>query len=229
MFTQSDYEEIRKNILSRADEKLASFNKKLIKTDYPVYGVPLAELKAAAKAPSASLKDFVRCFSPDSYEEVMIFGFALGRAGFDECLEFLPRYISLIDNWSLCDSPVMALKKFARNRERALEFIDGYFRKSGEYELRFAFIALLAHFITEEYLDYIFKKLDSVNSEFYYVNMAKAWLLQTVYVKFPCEAEKYIRNNRLDDWTFNKALQKICESRRVDENTKNYMRTIKRK
>ena len=39
----------------------------------------------------------------------------------------------------------------------------------------------------------------------------------------------YLQKNQLDDWTYNKALQKITESLKVDFNTKIIIRTMKRK
>ena len=39
----------------------------------------------------------------------------------------------------------------------------------------------------------------------------------------------YLKDNRLDDWTYNKAIQKITESYRVDKETKTILRGMKRK
>ena len=38
----------------------------------------------------------------------------------------------------------------------------------------------------------------------------------------------YLEHNHLDDWTYNKALQKITESFRVDQETKTIIRSMKR-
>jgi len=38
-----------------------------------------------------------------------------------------------------------------------------------------------------------------------------------------------LHNNKLDDFTYNKALQKITESLRVDKKTKDTIRTMKRR
>ena len=58
--------------------------------------------------------------------------------------------------------------------------------------------------------------------------MAVAWTLQVAFVKFPNKTMQLLKNNKIDDWTYNKALQKIIESYRVDENTKNEIRKMKR-
>ena len=38
-----------------------------------------------------------------------------------------------------------------------------------------------------------------------------------------------MRENLLDDFTYNKSIQKICESYRVDKETKARLRSLKRK
>ena len=59
--------------------------------------------------------------------------------------------------------------------------------------------------------------------------MAVAWTIQVAFVKFPKETMKLLKNNKIDDWTYNKALQKIIESYRVDEQTKEIIKNMKRK
>jgi len=39
----------------------------------------------------------------------------------------------------------------------------------------------------------------------------------------------YLKNNSLDDFTYNKALQKIIESYQVNQDTKKIIRSMKRK
>ena len=41
-------------------------------------------------------------------------------------------------------------------------------------------------------------------------------------------AYKLIENNKLDDFTYNKSLQKICESLRVDKDMKAIIKSMKR-
>ncbi len=40
---------------------------------------------------------------------------------------------------------------------------------------------------------------------------------------------EYLKNNQLEDFTYNKTLQKITESLRVDKETKDLIRGMKRK
>ena len=58
--------------------------------------------------------------------------------------------------------------------------------------------------------------------------MAKAWLISVCFVKFRDKTLEFIKNNKLDTFTHNKAIQKIIESFRVNDNDKKYLRTLKR-
>jgi hypothetical protein len=59
--------------------------------------------------------------------------------------------------------------------------------------------------------------------------MAVAWAISIAYVKQPEATLRYLQDNTLDDFTYNKALQKITESYRVDPETKQIIRSMKRK
>ena len=58
--------------------------------------------------------------------------------------------------------------------------------------------------------------------------MAQAWLVATALAKCREKTLEYLHNNSLDDVTFNKAIQKSIESYRIDDETKIYIRTLKR-
>lgn len=75
--------------------------------------------------------------------------------------------------------------------------------------------------------------LEDINRPFnqgYYAQMAAAWLLAECFVTFPKAAYEFLKSSsKLDDFTYNKALQKICESRIPDDEVKNIIRSMKRK
>ena len=104
----------------------------------------------------------------------------------------------------------------------------GYLKSQEEFEIRFALVSMLDHFITEEYKDRIFQAVESVHHDGYYVKMAAAWLVSVLYVKFPNETEAFLQKNTLDDFTHNKSIQKIRESYRVSKEDKERLNTMKR-
>ena len=61
------------------------------------------------------------------------------------------------------------------------------------------------------------------------MKMAVAWAVSVCYVKFPEKTEKFLLKNTLDDFTHNKAIQKIRESYRVSKEEKERLNQWKRK
>jgi len=61
------------------------------------------------------------------------------------------------------------------------------------------------------------------------VKMSVAWAISVCYVKFPTQTEELIAKNDLDDFTFNKAIDKIGDSFRVEKDKKRRLKELKRK
>ena len=70
-------------------------------------------------------------------------------------------------------------------------------------------------------------KYKQFQSEEYYINMMIAWYFATALAKRYDAAEKYISGRRLSPWVHNKAIQKAIESRRITDEQKSYLRTLK--
>lgn len=177
----------------------------------------------------------VRCSEEEvCFEEVMLWGFLVGNAmgqkeaDLAEQFELIRQFVPQIDNWSLCDSFCASLKFTREHPAETWEFIEPFLQSDEEYEIRFGVVMIINYFITEEYIDRLFGIFDSIRHEGYYVKMAVAWAVSICYVRFPQKTQSYLENNSLDDFTYNKALQKIVESRCVSEETRQRMRKMKR-
>ena len=66
-----------------------------------------------------------------------------------------------------------------------------------------------------------------LRSKEYYVNMMIAWYFATALAKQYESILPYIEGKQLDDWTHNKAIQKSVESRRITEEQKTYLKSLK--
>lgn len=110
-----------------------------------------------------------------------------------------------------------------------MDFLQPYLRSDQEYEIRFGVVMLLNFYLNERYIDQVLTALDQISHEAYYVKMAVAWAISMAYVKQPEVTLRYLNQNNLDDFTYNKALQKITESYRVDPESKQMIRSMKRK
>lgn len=70
--------------------------------------------------------------------------------------------------------------------------------------------------------------IGSLRSEEYYLNMMRAWYFATALAKRYDDIIPFIEDNKLDEWTHNKTIQKAIESYRVDDEHKAYLRGLKR-
>ena len=86
---------------------------------------------------------------------------------------------------------------------------------------------LMEHFLDEDYDPEYPKMVAKLRSEEYYVNMMIAWYFATALAKQYESVLVYIEDKRLDDWTHNKAIQKSVESRRISDEQKAYLRSLK--
>lgn len=79
------------------------------------------------------------------------------------------------------------------------------------------------------YLERILAALNRPYGQGYYAQMAAAWLMAEAFVCFPYESSQMLTGNcAMDVWTYNKALQKIRESRNPDQAVKDYMKKLKK-
>ena len=88
---------------------------------------------------------------------------------------------------------------------------------------------LMDYYLTTEYIDQVLEIYDGIHHEGYYVKMGVAWAISMAYVKFPQKTMKLLQNNHLDNFTYNKALQKMIESYQIDKETKQILKEMKRR
>ena len=82
---------------------------------------------------------------------------------------------------------------------------------------------------TFPYLERILRVLNREYTQGYYAQMAAAWTLAEAFVTFPYETFQMLLNDcKMDTWTYNKALQKICESKNPDEEVKKVIKTLRK-
>lgn len=226
-------EEIRNELESLADTKYREFHASLLPGTDNVLGVRIPQLRAMAKRiiKRDDWRSFAEADDTLYYEERMLQGMVIGMAKMDfiERMERVRRFIPHIDNWAVCDIFCGELKTLVRKgKEEVWKFIQPYLRSDKEFEVRYG-IVMLFHYIDEEHIGEILAYADHFSHEAYYARMAMAWVLSICFVKFPAETMEYLKRSQLDNWTYNKTLQKITESLRVDKETKQVIRGMKRK
>lgn len=225
-------EMIRERLFNLAEEDYRKFSSSLIPGEDNLLGVRLPHLRALAKEiAGGDWREYLNNAQNEYYEEIMLQGLVIGyaKASPEEILSYTERFIPKIGNWSVCDSFCTGFKLAKKHPEMVWDFIRPYLKSDREFEIRFAVIMMLAHFIDDHHISRVIEGLDGIRHEGYYVKMGVAWAVSVCYVKYPEKTMAYLKNSRLDDFTYNKSLQKILESYRVDQESKAVIRSMKRK
>lgn len=223
---------IREQLLKLSDKNYQKFSSTLLPNVNNILGVRLPLLRKLAKQIAKNnWSEFVENNDYKYFEELMLQGMVIGCAKTDinESLKYVSAFVPKINSWSVCDSFCNGLKFTKNNMELVWNFIQPFLSSKKEFEVRFGVVMILDFYINENYIKSVLKILDTVKHEGYYVKMAVAWAISICYIKFPNETMIYLKDNTLDDFTYNKSLQKITESLRVDKETKKLIRSMKRK
>ena len=145
-----------------------------------------------------------------------------------EIINYIKLFVPQIDNWAICDSFCNSLKYTKYNLQEVWDFLQPYFESSSEYEIRFAYVMLLNYYIIDEYIDRVLLLVDKFKDNRYYAKMGVAWLVSICYIKYPSKTEQYLKKSKLDNWTYNKSIQKICESFKIEKNIKMKIKKLKK-
>ena len=158
----------------------------------PVLGLHIPDMKkiarelAAGDGMPAMLEGFETAGQGLYYEEKLVWGLMLDcmKAPLADRLLHLERFVPQIDNWAVCDTVCGASKWVMRRdrmsvagkggrtsssggasgvREAVWDFLERWWGSEREFEVRFAVIMAMCHFLSPEWLDRVFGKIDSLD------------------------------------------------------------------
>lgn len=226
--------DIKEELIKLSDNDYKEFNQKLCPdTKRKMLGIRVPQVRNLAKniLKEYDLKTALKNINDEYFEEVLLQGILIGysKKDFEEKLKFIKEFVPKIDSWAISDTFVPSLNISKKDLEKTWNFILPYTKSEKEFDVRFAVIMMLDYFITEEYVDKVLKELDKIKHDGYYVKMGVAWVIAEIAIKFNNKAMQYLKNNNLDKFTYNKAIQKMIESRRISNEQKEFLRTQKRK
>lgn len=231
IWNESNYKNFITYLYQKKDsDKFIDFSKELIFTKYEMIGIKVPILRSIAKQISKTdIYSFLEIVRSNIYEEIMLEGLVISYIkDYNIFKKYFNKFIKKIDNWSICDVCISSMKIVKKYKDEFLIDIKKYLKSDDEFIVRVGVILLLDFYIEDKYIDEIFKLIDSINKEEYYINMAIAWLISVCFIKQKEKTLKYLENNNLSIFTHNKAIQKIRESKRVTEEEKNIATKLKK-
>ena len=224
--------EIRKELDSMKDADYRSFQIKLIPSVDPdrVVGVRTPQLRAFAKQllKDPDVSGFLCDLPHGTFDEYQLHAFIIsGIKDYSECIRRVEEFLPYIDNWATCDQ--LSPAAFRKHKDDLLEHIKTWIRSGKTYIVRFGVGMLMQHYLDEDFRTEYADIVAGICSGEYYVNMMRAWYFATALAKQYEAVLPYIEENRLDVRTHNKSIQKSVESRRLSDQQKEYLKSLRRK
>ena len=230
-WNEEEYEKFVKYLKSLQDTKYKEFHSSLVlNSKYEMIGIRVPIMRKIAKEiAKGDIGEFLKYAQDTYYEEVMIQGLVISYIK-EETLfyKFFKEYINKVDNWALCDSFCSSIKIVKKYEEKYFNEAIVLSLKEEEFLSRIGLVIILDHFINDNNLDTIFETLNKIQSDKFYINMAEAWLVCEMYIKFPQSTENFLKNNNLNRFTQNKAISKIHDSYRVKKEEKVFLNSLRK-
>ena len=207
-------EALRRALEAAAEPEYRAFSQKLLPPGTPLLGVRLTVIRKLARTQAAGdWQAYLDTAWDDSFEERMAQGMTLGlaRASLAEKTPYILRFLSKIDNWSLCDSFCALLKAAKSEPEATLALIDRCIASPEPYTARFAVVQLLMYYADAAHLDATLARLERVQAREDAAQVAVAWALSIAYKTDPARVLAFMEESRLPARTKRIACQKTLE------------------
>ena len=232
IWNKESYKAFVEYLISIKDNKYKEFHSSLVlNSKYEMIGIRVPTMKDIAKkiAKTSNIEEFLEFAQDKFYEEVMIQGLVISHIK-DEKLfyKYFKKHINKIDNWALCDTFCSAIKIVEKYEDKYFEEAVDMSLSDKEFISRVGLIIILSHFVSEKNLNTIFEVLNKIKSDLFYINMAEAWLVCELYINYPKETMKFIKKNKLNKFTQNKAISKIHDSYRVSKEEKEVLKSYRK-
>jgi Predicted DNA alkylation repair enzyme len=222
-----DKKTVRKELLALAEGEYQKFTQALNPGIANMLGVRLPALrKLADKIYKENPQEYLADTKIKYAEELMLEAMLICKQPFD--LETIKNFVPKINGWGVCDTFCCGLKIKDSDKPALLKFIAPYIDSESEFDVRFCTVILLAIFDEPQYAKQALALLKKFKHEGYYAKMGAAWAVSVFFVKARNETFAFLQNNRLDKFTHNKSIQKICESFRVSKEYKQLVRSLKK-
>lgn len=223
---------LEKELFLMQDKAYKSFHSKLIPNISPekIIGIrtPVLRKFASDFSKRKEAEKFLNTLPHKYYEENNLHACLIEKIkDYDRAVSETDKFLPYIDNWATCDMFMPPV--FKKNKDALITHIDKWLKSDRTYTVRYALGLLMKLYLDEDFKTEYSDRAAGIVSEEYYINMMIAWYFATALAKQYTSAVRYLTDNRLPVWVHNKTIQKAVESGRIDKDTKEYLKTLKRR
>ncbi len=144
----------------------------------------------------------------------------------NEQFRFIEDNFHLLNDWWHVDQLTQFISK-ELNVEYAYKKAKEYIHHSNLFARRWAYVMFMPTLVkTKEAFDKIIDLFKDDHD--YYVVMAEAWLISYLGIYHPDKTLEYLKNKPLEYNIVGKAIQKVCDSYRIDDEYKEKFKNIRK-
>ena len=205
------------------DDDYKKFHQKLVFTKYEILGVRSQFLKEYAKKlhKENKFEDFFNDFLKNDkfYEYLQIIAYGINlEKNYEKALKYTELYLDFVDNWANCDT----LNPKSFKNKNILDFAKSQIKSNHIYRVRFGVLCFMRFISLKDGLKIVF----DIKSDEYYINMARAWYFQVMFVRDFDATFLFLQNNTLDKTTLKMTIQKCKDSYRISNENKEKLKTL---
>ena len=227
-WNESDRTEFIKFLESFKREEKVLWTKNILNTNMDVLAIKSPDIDRIVKEiKKGNYLSFLDLDIDDYYESVAINGKIIASIKeFSIMKGYLDKYSKKAENWGVCDLLKFNIKK---NEENFFNLAKEYSESKLTFVRRIGILILFNFISNDKYIDKIYSILNEFYYEKeYYVNMVNAWIICELFIKRRDKTIKFLENNKLNDFTINKAISKCRDSFRVSREDKEFLLQFKR-
>lgn len=195
-----------------------------------IIGIRIPQLRALAldifKNEPETVEEF-KSRAPHFYmeEETLHMFFIDLQKDHEKILADLDEFLPTVTNWSTCDSG--KAKALLNHPDATLKYVDKWLDSRETYAVRYGIKTLMTNFLKDEFKEEHMERVSAFATDEYYVQMMVAWYFAESMVHQRDTALKYFEDYRLEPQTHNTAIQKVVDSRRISDEDKEYVKTLR--
>lgn len=210
-----------------SEESIKLYDRNIIKGNSPFIGVRIPILRKLAKniIKDNLVENFFINYEGKYFEEKLLKGLIIASKE-EYFFELNSEYLNELDSWCLVDTYANSCKFINNNLDKYWDFVKSLIDNKNEFIIRCGFVFILYYYLDDKYIDEIIK-LVLKKYDYYYVNMAIAWLLSEIYIKYPMKVMNLLESSILCNFVHEKTIDKINDSFRVSDEDKRILRGLK--
>lgn len=220
----------RDELLALADPRRAEFTAKLTPGKDGIIGARIPDLRALARRISKGDWEGFLAEPKSGFEEEAIHGMvvALAPVTFREREALIDGFLPMVDNWATCDVFCSTLRLRPDEEGEAWDYFASLMGTGSEYAMRLSVVARMSLFRDEPRSRMLLEDLMAHDNPGYYYRMGAAWAVAEVFARHREAAMDALGSGRLEPWTHNAAIRKICESRKSTAGDREEVRALRR-